>query len=129
MRPMFTALLLGLLAAAPPIGAGEAEVTGPHHAMEVSLDPAMGELRVSDILTFPGTIAEVEFLLHARLAISRSEPAATEVPLGDVAPFLGINADPEAIRSTPLKRYRALLPRGVRTLSLAYEGRFDFPLS
>jgi hypothetical protein len=59
------------------------------------------------------------------LTIVSSEPAVTEVPLGDTARFFGINSGAATV---PLKRYRVALSPG-RSLRLRYEGKFDFGLS
>ena len=67
-----------------------------------------------------------EFLLHAGLKITASEPAVSEVALGDAARFFGINASTSAV---PLKRYRVTVPAAGGTVRLQYEGRFDFGLS
>jgi len=74
----------------------------------------------------PESLAEAEFLLHAGLAITSSDPAVTEVPLGDTGRFLGINSGAAA---SPLKRYRVALPASGGTVRLRYEGKFDFGLS
>jgi aminopeptidase N len=106
-----------------------------HHAMRVTLDPARGWLAVEDELALraspsgPGGAEPLgmrEFVLHASLRIASSEPAVSEVPLGDAARFLGINAGPADV---PLKRYRVAGPGPRSTVRLRYEGKFDFALS
>jgi hypothetical protein len=67
-----------------------------------------------------------EFLLHAALTITASEPAVSEVALGDAARFFGINSSASAV---PVKRYRVALPAFGGTVRLRYEGKFDFGLS
>ncbi len=90
------------------------------HSLKVTLDPARGRLSVVDTVT-----GAEEFLLHAGLKVTRSEPAVSDVPLGDTERFFGINA---STVSVPLKRYRAAQPAG-GGVRLEYEGRFDFGLS
>jgi hypothetical protein len=68
----------------------------------------------------------MEFLLHAGLRITASEPAVVEIPLGDAARFLGINAP---TIEAPLKRYRVVRPPSGDAVRLRYEGHFDFGLS
>ena len=98
------------------------------HALEVTLDPAARRLAVVDVLAVPRG-GPIEFLLNARLEITASTPPVEAVPLGDVAPFTGINASPaDLAKSGGLKRYRATLPQGGGTLRLAYSGPFDFGL-
>jgi hypothetical protein len=67
-----------------------------------------------------------EFLLHAALKLTASEPVVKEVPLGDTARFFGINA---STTDVPLKRYRVSVPAAGGALRLRYEGKFDFGLS
>ena len=56
---------------------------------------------MADALTVPaapsgpgqtGSLGMTEFLLHAGLKITASEPTVSEVPLGDSARFFGINS-------------------------------------
>ncbi len=98
-----------------------------HHALQITLDPATHGVTVVDRMTLPparqGTPAE--FLLNARFAVTKAEPAVREVPLGDVSPFFGNNgAAPEGVR---LKRYRAEAPAA--TLAVSYAGAVDYGLS
>ena len=87
------ALLATLLAA--PLGATARDRT--HHTLRVELDPAAGRLAVVDRVDLARG-GEVDFLLHARLSISSSEPRVAEVPLGDIDRFTGINAAPGRTR-------------------------------
>ncbi len=116
-----------LLACAGPVAAGERI----RHEMTVDLDPVSHRLEVSDRVTL-GAVPEggaVEFLLNSALEIRLSEPAVTEVPLGDVEAFFGINTSPEESDRAPLTRYRVeSVPEG-GGLTLVYEGVFDFGLS
>ena len=137
---------LGLAAVAAPAAAPAAEAGRVRHSMKVTLDPVRGWLSVTDVLSFPadssgpvqsrslGMTGEAsskppgmtEFLLHGGLKITASEPAVTEVPLGDTARFFGINSSTVSI---PLKRYRVAAPAAGGTVRLQYEGKFDFGLS
>ena len=128
---------LGQTAAAAPAAAPAAEAARVRHSMKVTLDPTRGWLSVVDTLTLPADpsgpvhskslgMTEGEFLLHAALKVTASEPAVTEVPLGDTARFFGINSSTVSI---PLKRYRVALPAGGGAVQLRYEGKFDFGLS
>ncbi|HYN02431.1 MAG TPA: M1 family aminopeptidase, partial [Vicinamibacteria bacterium] len=127
---------LGQTAAAAPAAAPAAEAARVRHSMKVTLDPARGWLSVTETLSLPADSSGPgdskslgmtrEFLLHAGLKITASEPAVTEVPLGDTARFFGINSSTVSI---PLKRYRVALPAGGGAVQLRYEGKFDFGLS
>ena len=101
------------------------------HEMTIVLDPASHRIDVRDRLTLPPPQegGAVEFLLNAALEIRDSEPAVTQVPLGDVEAFFGINAGPEETGRAPLARYRVEAPAEDGSLSLVYEGAFDFGLS
>ncbi len=94
------------------------------HSLKVALDPARGWLTVEEALTVP--LPMTEFLLHAGLKVTASEPAVTEVPVGDTVRFFGINSSAAAV---PLKRYRVAAPAAGGTVRLRYEGKFDFGLS
>ncbi len=118
-------VVLATLLATPPAAAASGRT---HHALRVELDPAAGRLAVVDRVDLHRG-GEVDFLLHSHLAISASEPRVEEVPLGDIAPFAGINAAPvERAGSGELKRYRVVLPAAGGTLRLEYAGPFDFGL-
>ena len=105
------------------------------HALEVSLDPERGWLSVKDVLSMPGTATasgELQFLLHESLKILASEPPVVEAPAdaAGAARFFGINSGSvDLYAEGKLKRYRVALPASGGTVSLAYEGRFDFGLS
>ncbi len=127
--------LASLLLASPGLSA-EAERSGVTvaHRLTVGLDPAARQLAVDDrlLLLRGGT---VEFLLHRQLGISSSDPQVEEVPLGDVAPFLGQVEDNagkagagSAATELGLRRYRVHLPEGGGKLHLTYSGKFDFGL-
>jgi hypothetical protein len=134
----------GQTAAATPAAVPAAEAVRVRHSLKVTLDPARGWLSVVDALSLPadssgpggseslgvtGSSAgdgATEFLLHAALKITASEPAVSEVALGDVARFFGINSSASAV---PVKRYRVARPAFGGTVRLQYEGKFDFGLS
>ncbi len=69
--------------------------------------------------------ATVEFLLNARLEITRSEPAGEPVPLGDVAPFSRHQRRARRPRRErrPASRYRVRLPAGGGTLHSPTPGK------
>ena len=112
-------------------GAAAPEVPGrPHHSLKVVLQPDTGRLQVSDVVTAPPTeAAEVEFLLNRALTLTRSEPEATEIPLGDAASFFGINASTLDLAEGQVKRYRLAAPPPGGPIRLEYDGPFDFGLS
>ena len=56
-----------------------------HQALDVTLDPATGTVTVKAEVTPGGDVRDVEFLLHSRLRVTSSTPAAREVALGDVS--------------------------------------------
>jgi len=123
---MFLAVLLALLAAAGP-HAAQAPPNLTRHDLSIALDPPAHRIAVKDRVTFPAAGGPAaEFLLNGRLTITKSTPAVEEVPLGDVAPFLGINAG-SAPGGLTLKRYR--LRASSPTLSLEYSGTIDYGLS
>ncbi|BCS34797.1 hypothetical protein TBR22_A40230 [Luteitalea sp. TBR-22] len=99
-----------------------------HEKLDVALDPATGRVAVRADVTADGGRREVEFLLHARLRISKAEPAAVEVPLGDVA-WLGDIEGGEMQKAPAIKRYRVQLPMPGAAFHVEYEGVFDFALS
>jgi hypothetical protein len=115
--------LVAILGAAILAGPALAQAPPPAYAsweLDVSLVPDSGLLRVTASVALPaGTRAEL--LLNGALKIVKSEPALSEIPLGDVAAFLGNNASgAEPSRRVPLKRYRAEGSPGA--LKLTYEG-------
>ena len=72
---------------------------------------------------------DVEFLLNAKLVVTKSEPPAQQVPLGDVTPFTGINASPADLAANG---GLDALPRppagGGGQIEISYAGPFDFGL-
>ena len=116
--------LVLLLAVAGPARAGEL----PRYDLAVHLDPETHHLRVSTFIDLPEGSAG-EFLLNADLTIVQSDHEIERIPLGDVAPFFGINAGPAGERPFELARYRFELPPSSRELVLAYEGTIDYGLS
>ncbi|HEY3384262.1 MAG TPA: M20/M25/M40 family metallo-hydrolase [Vicinamibacterales bacterium] len=101
------------------------------HAMSVSLDPATHQLVVTDTIQLPHAWAgAVDFVLSGALHLTRSEPAAREVPLGRDATLFGINGTSEDLgRQAQVKRYQVTLAPGQATLTLCYRGAMDFGLS
>ncbi len=116
-----------LFACSLPLAAAERV----RHEMEIDLDPGAHRIAVTDGIALPAAPAggSIEFLLNSALEIRESDPAVTEVPLGDVEEFFGINAAPGESGLAPLTRYRVdTVPDG-GSLTLVYEGVFDFGLS
>ncbi|HYN44016.1 MAG TPA: M1 family aminopeptidase, partial [Thermoanaerobaculia bacterium] len=103
-----------------PAPAAAPSLPGVTWELEISLAPETGLLRVAATATLPAG-AKPEFLLNGALRIVKSEPAVSEVALGDVAAFFGNNAAAaEPSRRVSLKRYRA--KGSPATLKLTYEG-------
>ena len=116
-----------LFACAVPVAAGERV----RHEMTIDLDPVSHRLEVTDRVTLAAVPESwvVEFLLNSALEIRSGDSAVSEVPLGDVEEFFGINAGPGESDRAPLTRYRVeAVPEG-GNLTLVYEGVFDFGLS
>ncbi len=127
-----TSFLIAALVAAPHLAAAQAAQAPPavpkrvRHTMQVTLDPRSHRLAVVDEIALPsGTPAE--FLLNGSLRLTESEPAVSEIPLGETQKFFGINAGETGSSGLQLKRYRATgSPVSVK---VAYEGVFDFGLA
>ncbi len=120
-------LLLGLLTVVAPAGAEY--IT---HKMEVALNPADGEIRVTDRIQLGSTLGDepVEFLLNAALEIERSSPPVEQVPLGEFDGFFGINgASIELDTDLELARYRLTSIPDDGLLTISYQGGMDFGLS
>jgi aminopeptidase N len=98
-----------------------------HHALDVTLDPSASTIAVKADVTPGGEGRDVEFLLHSRLQVTRSTPAAREVALGDVS-WLGDVEGGDAT-APAVKRYRVTLPAPGASFHVEYGGVFDFPLS
>jgi hypothetical protein len=129
-RPGLLALVIlaaatrgGAQPAAPAPGAARV-----HHVLALTLDPAARTIAVTAELQPAAAAREVDFLLNARLALTRSEPAAREVPAGDVA-WLGEIEGGEPGQGPKVKRYRVVLPSPGARVRLEYGGPFDFGLS
>lgn len=99
-----------------------------HQTLDVTLDPATGTVAVKAEVTPEGQSGEIEFLLHSRLRVTKSEPAVREVPVGDVA-WLGEIEGGEVQQAAAVKRYRVTLPTPGARFRLEYAGVLDFPLS
>ena len=94
--------------------------------MQVALDPKTHRLTVNDEIALPAG-APAEFLLNGNLRVTKSEPALSEVPLGETEKFFGINAGEAGASGLKLKRYRtAGTPSSVK---VSYEGVVDFGLA
>ncbi len=120
-------LLLGLMTVAAPAGAEY--IT---HKMEVALNPADGEIRVTDRIQLGSTLGDepVEFLLNAALEIESSSPPVEQVPLGEFDGFFGINgASIELNADLELARYRLTSIPDDGLLTISYQGGMDFGLS
>ncbi|MBV6415806.1 MAG: hypothetical protein CMLOHMNK_00327 [Steroidobacteraceae bacterium] len=101
----------------------------PRYDLDVRVDPASHGLTVDTTLSFPAEYAgrQVEFLLAAPLAITRSSPAVERLPVGETAGFSGINGSSASLeKSGRAARYRVTLPKDSPTLRLAYSGAVDF---
>jgi hypothetical protein len=123
-----TAALVAVLALAVQGPADGAQAAHIAHSLRVELDAAQGRLDVIDTVRPGPGGSPREFLLNARLQITRSTVPVEEVPLGDVGPFLGINAG-AASPALPLKRYRLRNPPQDGVLTLEYSGVMNFGLS
>jgi aminopeptidase N len=99
-----------------------------HQVLDVTLDPATGTVAVKAAITPQGDAREIEFLLHARLRVTKAEPAVREVPLGNVA-WLGEIEGGEMQQAPAIKRYRVTLPSAGGAVRVEYAGVFDFALS
>lgn len=126
---MYAPLRLAVLAlCASLVACAAAAQEHVHQVLAVTLDATTGRVSVVAEVTPPGAGREVEFLLHARLAITKAEPAVTEMPAGDVA-WLGDIEGGETQRAPVVKRYRVTLPATGESFRLEYAGVFDFALS
>lgn len=129
-----TSLLIAALVAAPHVSSAQAPAppaapAAPkrlRHTMQVTLDPVTHRLAVSDLIALPAG-APAEFLLNGNLRVTSSDPALSEVPLGETEKFFGINAGEAGSSGLKLKRYRAAgTPASVK---VSYEGVVDFGLA
>ncbi|HTV01314.1 MAG TPA: M20/M25/M40 family metallo-hydrolase [Luteitalea sp.] len=100
----------------------------PHHTLDVRLEPATARITVRADVRPPAGVREVEFLLHARLQITRSEPVVHQRPLGDVAWLGDVEGGTPRMAST-MTRYAVTLPAEATVLHLEYAGALDFPVS
>ena len=99
-----------------------------HHVLTLALDPTARTIAVTADVRPDATATAVEFLINARLTLTRSAPAAREIPAGDVA-WLGEIEGGERDQSPKVKRYRVSLPKPGAPVHLEYAGPFDFGLS
>jgi hypothetical protein len=102
-------------------------VQGPHHRLGVSLNPATHRIAATDEVSWPGPPgpARLVFVLNASLTVTRAEPPVVEAPLAGVLQALGLGPG----TPVPVKAYRVDMPGGTRSLTLAYEGPVNTPLS
>jgi hypothetical protein len=122
-----------LAAAQPPTASSQspapvASRSTVHHALTLALDPKAKTIAVTAAVTPAGSATEIEFLLNSRLTLTRSTPAALEIPAGDVA-WLGEIEGGEPGAGPMVKRYRVSLPEPGASIRLEYFGPFDFGLS
>ncbi len=124
---VLTALLCSWAAASAQPAAPKAPASGPHHRLDIRLDPAGHLLTAADEVTWPdgSSPAARTFVLNAALAITKADPPVTEVPAAGALRELGLDASPRV----PLKAYRVSAPGGVTSVTLAYEGVINVPLS
>lgn len=123
LRVAGTALAVALLAG-PAVAAPQARAAGPeeapadppHYALQVTLEPGSGEIRVRARVTLPEN-GRREFRLSRALTLTRAEPPAEFVEPEDAGP---------AGAGRPW-RYRLLRP--AREVVLEYRGRLDFGFS
>ncbi|MBV6423230.1 MAG: hypothetical protein NAOJABEB_01020 [Steroidobacteraceae bacterium] len=111
------------------LSAGAADL--PRYDLDVRVTPSAHQLDVEATVAFPPEYAgrQVEFLLAAPLAISRSSPTVERLPVGETAGFSGINGSSGALeKAGHAARYRVTLPKDAPTLKLAYAGPIDFNL-
>lgn len=123
-----SSLLIVALVATPSLaGAQPTPASSPRvaHALRVTLEPTSHRLTVDDEVTFPAGVP-AEFLLNANLRLVKSEPAVSEVPLGETEKFFGINASEAGGGPLKLKRYRAA--GAPSSIKVSYEGVVDFGL-
>ncbi len=118
LAALAVALLAGWASAASEEGAAGPEglAIGPHYALEVTLEPGSGEIRVRARVTLPEN-GRREFRLSRALTLTRAEP-----PVEFVEP-----ADAGSSGAGRPWRYRLLRP--ARELVLEYQGRLDFGFS
>ncbi len=116
------AAALALLASTPvPPLVAQAVLT--HHALKVTLEPAVKRLAVTDRLTLPPDRAKIEFLLNSRLRITKSSVPLDEVPIADISPK-------PLTAGMPVKGYRLRgAPPADGTVTIEYAGAMDFGLS
>ena len=122
-----TAALLAAGSASAQSAAAQAPASGPHHRLDIRLDPDARRLAATDEVSWPGGPAPAArtFVLNAALTITRAQPPVTEVPIADALRVLGI----EGLSRAPLKAYRVASTGGVSSLALTYDGVINTTLS
>ena len=128
------ALTLTLAGSRPPEAAAQSAASNPtppsavHHVLTLALDPNARTIAVTANLRPAATATEIEFLLNSRLTLTRSAPAAREIPAGDVS-WLGEIEGGQPGAGPKVTRYRVALPKPGAPIRLEYAGPFDFGLS
>ena len=131
MNNRLAAVCTAAVFAATPASAQPAPTTspaaGPHHRLEVRLDPAGHRLAATDEVTWPHASAPGPrtFVLNAALIITHAEPPVSEVPVAGALRELGL----EGTSRVSLKAYRIASTADVKSVALAYEGIINVPLS
>ena len=101
---------------------------GPiHHVLTVSVDPARHLVAIADQIGWPADApaSTLTFVLNARLRITSSVPQVEEIATPVAARPVGIDQG----APVPVKRYRVTRPAGAASITLAYSGAIDKPLS
>jgi len=115
-------LLLLALVALPQPGSPQATPAPPkriRHSLQITLEPKTHRLNASDLISLSEG-SPPEFLLNGNLRITKSDPAVTEIPLGETERFFGINASDANSEELKLRRYRAA--GSPKTIRISYEG-------
>ena len=123
-----TSCIFAILAAGSAAnGPQAAPASGPHHRLGIRIDPAGHRLTATDEVTWPGGSGSGPrtFVLNAALTITRAEPPVTEVPVDGALREMGLEGSP----GVALKAYRIAPAGEARSLTLAYEGVINTPLS
>jgi aminopeptidase N len=95
----------------------------PHHALEVTLDPAEHTLAVVDTITREGASGPMVFELHPDMTPEVMTKGVRLVPLE-----VKIPTNPDAGVAVIPRRYRVLLPAGQDRFVLRYQGRIRHAL-
>jgi hypothetical protein len=87
-----TTTLLIAASASGQTAPSSAPGAGPHHRLDIRLDPASHRLTATDDVTWPGGASSGQrtFVLNAALTITRADPQVTEVPLAGALREVGL---------------------------------------